>query len=66
VFVPDNWNDGPAFEGQQGNTVNSFERHQSPVARDAGVFPEARANEFVSAIGFADLSDTADGQERAI
>ena len=61
VFAHDNWNDGPAFEGQQGNTVNPFERHQPLVVRDAGVFPEARANGFVSAIGFADLSDTADG-----
>src|SRR5262249_44016854 len=61
VFAHDKWNDGPAFEGQQGNTVSPFERHQPLVVRDAGVFPEARANGFVSAIGFADLSDTADG-----
>jgi hypothetical protein len=61
VFAHDNWNDGPAFKGQQGNTVNPFERHQPLVVRDAGVFPEARANGFISAIGFADLSDTADG-----
>src|SRR5262245_33109671 len=64
VFAHDNWNDGPAFEGQQGNKVNPFERHQPLVVRDAGVFPEARANGFVSAIGFADLSDTADGHLR--
>src|SRR6266542_3048482 len=64
VFAHDKWNDGPAFEGQQGNTVNPFERHQALVVRDAGVFPEARANGFVSAIGFADLSDTADGHLR--
>jgi len=57
-------NEGPAFERQQGNTVNPFERHQPLVVRDAGVFPEARANGFVSAIGFADLSDTADGHLR--
>src|SRR5262249_38786140 len=44
VFAHDNWNDGPAFEGQQGNTVKPFERHQALVVRDAGVFPEARAN----------------------
>jgi len=61
VFAHDNWNDGPAFEGQQGNTVNPFERHQPLVVRDASVFPEARANGFVPAIGFADMSDTTDG-----
>src|SRR5215510_1589547 len=64
VFAHDNWNDGPAFKGQQGDTVKSFERHQPLVVRDAGVFPEARANGFVPAIGFADLSDTADGHLR--
>jgi hypothetical protein len=64
VFAHDNWNDGPAFEGQHGNTVNPFERHQPLVVRDTGVFPEAWANGFVSAIGFADLSDTADGHLR--
>jgi hypothetical protein len=64
VFAHDNWNDGPAFEGQQGNTVIPFERHQPLVVRDAGVFPEARANGFISAIGFANLSDTADGHLR--
>jgi hypothetical protein len=64
VFAHNNWNDGPAFEGQQGNTVSPFERHQPLVERDAGVFPEARANGFISAIGFADLSDTADGHLR--
>src|SRR5499427_3618163 len=64
VFAHDNWNDGPAFEGQQGNTVSPFERHQPLVVRDTGVFPEAGANRFVSAVGFADLSDTADGHLR--
>ena len=41
-----------------------FERHQPLVVRDAGVLPEARANGVVSAIGFADLGDTADGHLR--
>jgi hypothetical protein len=55
VFAHDNWNDGPAFEGQQGNTVNPLERHQSLIVRDAGVFLEVRANGFIPAIDGAPI-----------
>src|SRR5262245_37440342 len=61
VLAHDNRNDDPAFERQQGNTVNSLESHQSLVIRDAGVFLEARTNGFVAAVGFADLGDATDG-----
>src|SRR5262245_21103965 len=61
ILAHDNRNDSSAFERQQRNTVNSFESHQALVIRNAGVFPEARAYGFVSAVGFADLGDAADG-----
>src|SRR5688572_4633557 len=61
IFTHDNRNDSSAFERQQRNTVNPFERHQALVIRDAGVFPEARAYGFVSFVGFTDLSDAANG-----
>jgi len=64
VVAHDDWNDGPAFERQQGNTVSPLERHQALVIRNASVFPESWALGFVSAVGFADLSDTADGHLR--
>ena len=51
----------PAFERQQGDSINSLERHRALVVRDAGVFLEARANGFVPSVGFADLGDAADG-----
>src|SRR5262249_30295686 len=61
VFAHDYRNFDPAFERQQGDSINSLERHHALVVRDAGVFLEARANGFVPAVGFADLGDTADG-----
>ena len=61
VLAHDNWNEGPAFERQQGDSINSLERHHALVVRDAGVFLESRTNGFVSAVGFADLSNAADG-----
>src|SRR5262249_32987938 len=61
VFAHDDRNFDPAFESQQGDSINSLERHHALVVRDAGVFLEARANGFVPAVGFADLSNAADG-----
>src|SRR5215470_13717018 len=61
VLAHDDRNDGPAFESQQGNTVNSLEGHQALVIRDAGVFPEAGAYGFVAAVGFTDLGDATYG-----
>src|SRR5262249_16579748 len=61
VLAHDDRNDDPAFEGQQGNTVNSLERHQPLVIRDTGVFLESGAYGFVPAVGFADLGDATDG-----
>src|SRR5262245_15806949 len=61
VLAHDERNDGPAFERQQRDAINSLERHQPLVVRNAGVFLEARVLGFVTAIGFADLSNTADG-----
>src|SRR5262245_33806387 len=57
VLAHDNRNDGPAFEGQQGNTLNSLESHQALVIRDTCVFLESRTYGFVAAVGFADLGD---------
>src|SRR5882672_5874964 len=53
--------DHPAFERQQRDAVNALERHQPLVIWDARVFLESGAFGFVSAIGFADLGDAADG-----
>ena len=61
VLAHNDRNDGPAVERQQGNTVNTLESHQALVVRDAGVFIESGANGFVPAVGFADLSNAADG-----
>src|SRR4030095_10395579 len=61
ALAHDDRNDCPAFERQQGNTVNSLESHQALVIRNAGVFPEARAYGFVAAVGFADLCDATYG-----
>src|SRR5215831_5993330 len=61
VLAHDYRNFDPAFERQQGDSINSLERHHALVVRDAGVFLEARANGFVPAVGFADLGDAADG-----
>src|SRR5262245_38705497 len=60
VFAHYDRNDDPAFERQQGNAINSLERHQALVVRDAGVFLEAWAYGFVPAVSFADLGDAAD------
>src|SRR5262249_3450472 len=61
VLAHDDRNDSPAFEGQQGNTLNSLERHQVLVIRDAGVFLEPWADGFVSAVALADLGDATYG-----
>jgi predicted dithiol-disulfide oxidoreductase (DUF899 family) len=59
-------NEGPAFERQQGNTVNSLEGHQALVIRDAGVFPESGAYAIVAAVGFADLGDATTAPDRSL
>ena len=61
VFAHDDRNDGPTFESQQGNTINSLESHQALVIRNAGVFFESGAFGFVSAVSFADLGNASDG-----
>jgi len=61
ILAHDDRNGDPAFEGQQGDAINAFERHQPLVVRDARVFLESGAFGFVPAVGFADLGDAADG-----
>src|SRR5262245_20967705 len=55
VLAHDDRNNGPAFERQQGDTVNSLEGHKALVIRDTGVFLESWAYGFISAVGFANL-----------
>src|SRR5262245_49463164 len=61
VLADDDRNEDPAFERQQGDSINPLERHQPLVIRDARVLPESRAVGFVPAVGFAGLGDAADG-----
>jgi hypothetical protein len=61
VLAHDYRNFDPAFERQQGDLINSLERHRALVVRDTCVFLEARANGFVPSVGFADLGNAADG-----
>lgn len=60
IFAHDKWNDDPAFERQQADSIRRLEAHQSLIVWDARVFLESRLPTPVAAESLTNLGNTAD------